>query len=460
VTERILLINPPVLAADAVQVGLYAEGLPFGLLQIAARLREAGTEVRFLDMMGYPDRDAAGALRPEHRWGSKPAGDNATRLRRDVFLYGRSMRWLGRRLGEGPEPDEVWVTCCISFNYEPAFEVIRLCRRRFPRARIRLGGFHATQFPEHAAESGADDIHRGRYLPAEGRFPAIDLLEERPPIWIFRLALGCRYRCSYCSNALYTSEVVFDPRAVAREIVRLRTRWGIREFSNWDPNVMLQSEVLESFLDIMGAAGAPARLKFEMGIQPDRLTPRILAKMRSAGVTAMTIPFESAEPAMMRRFGKPYRMSASMDAVAACRAAGFDTARFHCTWVVGLRDESWRHVFRTYFGVLKAGGLPTPFPLTPTPGTREYARHEPYLRGKDPSELNGHLWPALPSREHVRLYDRVFRIINQADPRRAARLAKGLPRDAERAFEREYEWYLEGPHRPGDATGTEGEVQG
>lgn len=451
--RRILLINPPVLAVDPFQVDLYAEGLPFGLLQIAAQLRESGVAVRFLDMMGYPELRGATALVPAHRWGRLSAGDVDVETELDVFRYGRSLRWLARQVERGPAPHEVWVTGCISFNAPLVHEVIRLCRRRFPRARIVLGGFYATQHPEHARACGADEIHAGYYRPAHGVFPAIDLLERVPPIWIFRLALGCRYRCSYCSNALHDSEVVFEPAAVVREIVRLRREWGVQVFSNWDPNVMLQGKVLGEFLDRVAAAGAPARLKFEMGVQPNRLTPQLAAKMRRAGVEAMTIPFESAEASMMRRFGKPYRMQASMDALALCRELGYDTARFHCTWVVGIRGESWRHVFRTYFGVLKAGGRPTPFPLSPSPGTREYERHEPWLRGKDLAELNGHLWPTLPSVEHVRLYGLVQRIINQTDVRRAAQLAKRLPRDAERAFAREYEWFLRGPHRVGDEVG-------
>lgn len=446
---RILLINPPVLAVDATQVGLYAEALPFGLLQIAARLRSDGARVRLIDMMGYPEQGVDRVLRRPNRWGRKPAGDNSTRMHRDVFLYGRSLRWLKQRLSREPAPDEVWVTCCISFNYEPAHAVIRLCRTLFPKARIRFGGFYPTQFPDHARASTADVIHSGRYLPAEGVFPAIDLLEHRPPIWIFRLVLGCRYRCSYCSNALVGSEVVFEPAAVAREVMRLHREWGVQEFSNWDPNVMLQTPVLEEFLEVMTAAGAPVRLKFEMGIQPDRLTPALMIRMQRAGVVAMTIPFESSEPAMMRRFGKPYRMQAAMDAVARCRDLGYDTSQFHCTWVVGIRGESWRHVFRTYFGVLRAGGQPTPFPLSPTPGTREYDRHEAFLRGKDLADLNGHLWPTLASREQVDLYELAFAVVSQADPRRAARLARQLPHDAAAEFERHYEWYLRGPHRPG-----------
>ena len=119
--------------------------------------------------------------------------------------------------------------------------------------------------------------------------------------------------------------------------------------------------------------------------------------------------------------------------------------------ISGFRDESLTHVFRTYFGVLKAGGLPTPFPLSPVPGTREYERLEPHLRGKELSELNGHLWPALPSARHVALYDILYDVIRQEDAESAAGRARDLPAQIREAFDREMAWYLEGPHRPGDA---------
>ena len=50
--SRILLVNPPVLAADLVQFDLYAEAYPYGLYQIAGLLRGRGDEVHLLDMMG------------------------------------------------------------------------------------------------------------------------------------------------------------------------------------------------------------------------------------------------------------------------------------------------------------------------------------------------------------------------------------------------------------------------
>lgn len=448
--RNVLFVNPPVLAVDLYQVGLYAEAIPFGLLQIATHLGEQGDRVSFLDMMEYPNGDFGAALAPARLWGRKPVGDARSTTSRDVFLCGKPLAWLDARLEQVPAPDEIFVTCCISFNYEPAHAVVRRLRARFPKALLRFGGSYPSLFPEHAARAGADVVHQGHYEAAVRVLPRLDLLEQKPNVWIFRLVLGCKYRCSYCINAQRPVEVVGEPEQTAAELLRIHQRWGVREFSNWDPNVMLRADVLGAFLDRLIERDAPVELKLEMGVQPDLLTAPMAEKMLRAKVTGMTIPFESAEPSMMKRFGKPYAMQASMDAVAMCRQLGFDTRRkFHCTWVVGIRGESLRHVFRTYFAILKAGGLPTPFPLSPCPGTREYELHREALGDKDLADLNGHLWPTFESAEQVALYRQVFEIINQPDPTRAAALAGALPAAAAEAFARELAWYQQGPHQPG-----------
>lgn len=451
-TRCVVFVNPPVLAADRTQVDLYAEALPFGLLQVATLHASRGDHVRFLDMMEYLDEDGFdGAIQPGRLWTTKPAGDIHCRGRRNLYRVGRPLSWLRDRLSEGPAPDEIAVTSCISFNYETTHAVVRTCRELFPGARVRLGGFYPSAYPDHAARSGADEVFVGRHREADEVFPALELLGREPKVWLFRLVHGCRYRCSFCMNRVERTEEVADPARVVDNLLAVARRHGVRTFSNWDPNVMLGARVLERFLDLVIARDLGVELKFEMGVQPDRLTPGIALKMKRAGVTAMTIPFESSEPEMRKRFGKPYGVRQAMDAVAMCRDLGFDTAdRFHCTFVIGVRGESLRHVFRTYFAILKAGGRPTPFPLSPAPGTREYRLHEPYLRGKDLSELNGHLWPALESDEQVALYDRLFRIVNEPDVRRAAVAAADLPADAREEFDRQMAWYLEGPHRVGD----------
>ena len=243
-------------------------------------------------------------------------------------------------------------------------------------------------------------------------------------------------------NPVKEVEAAADPVAVADEICRIHERYGVKAFSNWDPNVMLRTDALGVFLDAMIERAAPVELKFEMGVQPDRLDPELAEKMRRAGTVSMTIPFESAEPKMARRFGKPYRVEDPIRAVRMCRELGFSTRSFHCTWVIGVRGEGWRHIFGTWLSVLECGGLPTPFPLTLTPGTREHDLHREQVEGKDLSELNGHLWPTLPSYEATRLYDLVLEIVSQPDLDKGRALARRLPARAAKAFEREVERLL------------------
>lgn len=449
--RRLLFINPPVLAVDRFQVLLYAESIPFGLLQIATYELSRGNDVEFFDMMGYLEAGFENVIAPENRCCHKRAGSaQVSGLTRPVYLYGLPMSALQEKLARMEPPDEVYVTTCISFNWELAHQVVALCRAAFPKTRILLGGFYATAFPEHAARSGADVVHQGRHLEAEAHPPRLDLLSARPSVWLFRIVMGCRYRCSFCLNSFYKTEIINEPAAVVQEIMRIRSTTGIRNFSCWDPNVMLESETMLEFLALMARERSDVRLNFEMGIQPDRLTPDFIQKMMQAGVEYMTIPFESSEAAMMKRFGKVYRMQHSMDAVAQCRSQGFDTSRFHCTWVVGIPGEGYRHIFRTYFGVLKAGGFPTPFPITVSPGTREYTRHKELVAGKELDELNGHLWPLQGSAKDVERYERMFEVINQPTAEKAASLALNLEPEARDEFFRQMDWYLKGPHVVGD----------
>ncbi|MBN1774400.1 MAG: hypothetical protein JXB32_24280, partial [Deltaproteobacteria bacterium] len=103
----------------------------------------------------------------------------------------------------------------------------------------------------------------------------------------------------------------------------------------------------------------------------------------------------------------------------------------------GLRDEDLGALFRTHLLILRCGGKPMPFPLTPTPGTREYDRHEEHLAGKDLDLLNGHLWPCLGPASTVRLYDRVLRVVSAMDVESAREQAAHLPPRVRELFERE-----------------------
>jgi len=414
---------------------MYAESIPFGLVKIATYLRQRGHEIHFIDMMGYWDGDFEKSCSEEYLWGYKSAGDNSVRdYEVPVYLYGLKLTYLEQVLEGIEPPDEIYITTCISFNFEIAFRIIELCRRSFSDAYIRLGGFYASYFPEHAKKSNADEIFVGNYTEAENLSPDLSVLPSIPSVWITRLSIGCKYRCSYCANAFYDNQQVYSPAQAADDIEKVFLRYNITTFSNWDPNIMLNRKVLNEFLDEIIKRELPIELKFEMGIQPNLLTEETAVKMYQAGCRAMTIPFESANPEMMKRFGKPYRIESSIKAMQMCKKIGFDVSKFHCTFVVGIRDEGLQHVFETYSRILKTGGHPTPFPLSVTPGTREWELHKEFVNGKELDELNGHLWPCLGSREDVELYQVILKIISRQVDNETLTLLNLLPSHVREEF--------------------------
>ena len=429
---RILLINPPVLAADLVQFDLYAEAYPYGLYQIGAWLRGRGDEVRLLDMMGYDvnvDADLASfseaALRP---WRRLPAGSAAVQgLKKDLYWYGMPLDALRDRLRDLGDLDEVWVTCAINFNRPPAMEVIRVVREQVPAATIRLGGAWPTCSPEDAAAAGADEVFQGRMDEADALLPDFSLAENPIDIGLFRLSNGCDKRCSFCVNSRQERQLFYPVDAVRDYLHACHETWGLRTFSNWDPNIMLFPEVLDEFLALSAREDWGFGFKFEMGVQPDRLSPALLAAMRDAGVESLTIPVESVHAPTLRNMRKHYTGIASLKALAHAARLGFDVSRFHCTFIIGLPYDDLRMVLRLYHGILHLGGLPCPFPITVVPGSLEHERYGDRIRGKPMEALNGHLWPLVDRAEDVEMYDALLNVLYLPYSTRAEAFLDRLP---------------------------------
>ena len=338
---RILLINPPVLAADLVQFDLYVEPYPYGLLQIGAWLKDRGDEVHLLDMMGY-DVNAVTELSGFSEadltpWGRLRAGSREVEgLEKEVYWYGLPLGALRERLRDLGELDEVWVTCAMNFNRPPAFDVIRVVREMSPGATIRFGGAYPTCSPEDAKESGADEIFQGRMEDADRLLPNFGLTDRPIEFGLFRLSNGCDKRCSFCVNSRQERKVFYPVEEVRDYLWRYHEAYGITEYTNQDPNIMLFEDTLHGFLEMSAREEWGFGVKFDMGVQPGRLDRPLLEKMRDAGVRTLTVPVESVDATTLKRMRKHYSGISSFRVLRDAAELGFDVSRFHCTFIIGL----------------------------------------------------------------------------------------------------------------------------
>ncbi len=436
--KHIVFVNPPVQVVSRWQLLQYPEPYPYGLLKLGTWLKKQGHSVRLIDLMEYDHYKSWYLSKwPAHvpEYGRKRSGNNRVDSEwRPSYLLGRPLSELRKALNDGERPDEIWVTACLTFNWETAHDAIAVCKEVFPDIPVRLGGIYPTLMPEHAATSLADDIVEGKNEAAEWEVGDLSLYESPPEIGLFNLATGCSNRCSFCINHRWKPTLRFKPKQVLYYLLAVRKRFGIRQFANWDPNVMLFPDALDQFLDLMIAAGTDVRMSFNMGIQSNRLTSSIAEKMLKAGVNQMTIPFETSDPIMLKRFKKPYRFGAPVRTLRLLREVGFKVGRFHSCSLFAYDDETIRFLFRTYITMVMLGARPIFSPLAPVPGSQEWERLQPLIAGKPLDELNGYLFPLLGSAEKVRLYDDLIALCHQPELADAIRLARDLPAEYERQF--------------------------
>lgn len=95
-------------------------------------------------------------------------------------------------------PDRIYVTSLFSYSWRAVHEAVHFYKSKYPNVKVSLGGIYASLLPEHAALSGADEVHVGLYPEAEDLMPAWDLVPEWDGSILFA-SRGCVRKCGFCS---------------------------------------------------------------------------------------------------------------------------------------------------------------------------------------------------------------------------------------------------------------------
>jgi hypothetical protein len=412
---KALLVNPWVV--DLAAYDLWSR--PLGLLYLGALLEQRGWQVGLIDCMdrrhpslavagGRDDGSGRGKYRRERfdvaqaLSGSRRGviGDLLSSLGRPFRRYGISDTAFDQdALAIGP-PDLILVTTRMTYWYPGARQAIDRLRRLFPKALIALGGVYATLCQAHARQwSGADVVIEGegenQVLKmadsiAPGRFDALpvdlDRLDDLPlPAW--RIAhhrdapavltsRGCPMRCAYCASSnLFPSHRRRDPGRVADEILRLVQDFGARDIAFYDDALLSErTRCFEPLLDLLIAAGAPARLHTPNGLNASLIDEALAVKMRRARATTLRLSLETANATHLKRLNRPADVDGFLRAMEALRHAGFERRQLGVYLLAALPGQEESEVRDSIDLVLDAGGVPLVGEYSPLPGTAEWPR--------------------------------------------------------------------------------------
>jgi len=184
---------------------------------------------------------------------------------------------------ETPAPDKVYVTSLFTYSWRAVHSAVKYYKGRFPKAQVSLGGIYASLLPDHAALSGADEVHVGLYSDAEDLMPAWDLVPEWDGSILFA-SRGCIRKCGFCS----VPKLEGRPQAFKFEIRHLI--WpGHSRVILWDNNILGNANWRPIFDEI---AQLGLEVDFNQGLDARLITDEVAQRLSELRFHSLRIAYD------------------------------------------------------------------------------------------------------------------------------------------------------------------------
>jgi radical SAM superfamily enzyme YgiQ (UPF0313 family) len=370
---RVLLINPYYPISET-------PSPPLGLAYLAAALETTGIEVKILDFVVYPyRRDGLESFLKRfkpHIVGATAVTmtfDHAQGIIKDVKTINPDILTV---MG-GPH-----VTFCASQTLHaiPELDIIVLGEGEETLVDLtsavkdnrhlntvdgiayRIGsGVNVTAKRNFIQELDSLPLPARHLLPL-GRYRALKL-----PISM-TTSRGCPYQCIFCVGRKMVGAKVRNnsPDRVAAELQNL-ANFDFHQINIADDLFTADKQHCNAVCDEMIKRNL--KIKWTSFARVDTISEELLAKMKTAGCTAVSFGIESANPDILKTIKKGIRLQQVVDAVRMCRQVGI---RPYASFILGLPGETQDTIKETaaFAEKLQQEGLAYGFhTLAPFPGT-------------------------------------------------------------------------------------------
>lgn len=413
-----LLINPWIYDFSAHDLWLK----PYGLLQLAGRLRGAGYSIHYLDLLDpfhpelpvLPRRKSYGTGSFYREIVPKPAFFQD--VPRRFYRYGMPFELFLKELAS-IRFKAVMLTCTMTYWYSGLFALIDFFARKYPQTPIYIGGIYARLCGEHLSDfiqnhfpwldfeivNGEPNefIKRlqGRYPPSgvpHGRaYPVFDL-QRRIPYVVLLTSEGCPFNCPYCaSRRLYPAFKQKNPQTVVEEIVYWHKNYDISDFAFYDDALLVNFDHhLAVILEEICRMGLKVRFH-----TPNAMHARFIGResallLKQAGFTTIRLGLERIE----ERFDSKVTAEEFRGAIEHLKNAGFTSKELGAYVLYGVPDESFDAIKRTIVFLDTLGVMPYLAEFSPIPHTSFFKLAQESSRypiGDEPLCQNNTVFPAL-----------------------------------------------------------------
>jgi anaerobic magnesium-protoporphyrin IX monomethyl ester cyclase len=254
-----------------------------------------------------------------------------------------------------PLSSDVYGIYCMTSQYKWVKQVCLFLKEYNPKAKIVVGGPHATCCPEDFFKLGVDNVVQGYGDYAlndilngvEGRLFFQNLMPDRSIFSQYKYKRtingkkafhintirGCPYSCNYCDKKSVGREVFYRPvGAVLDEIDFLMDKYETNSFVIYDDIFTLLPKRVERFCQEF----KKRNIQWRCWARTDLVDREMLAYMKECGLTSITFGVESGDDTVLSRINKKATVNDNWNALRNCAIVGIPV---RCSLMFGNPGE-------------------------------------------------------------------------------------------------------------------------
>lgn len=306
-------------------------------------------------------------------------------------------------------PDVVGISACFTPNYDDAFRIAELAKEILPRAKIVLGGSHATIDYQNVINDQPVDIvvrgdgeetfldllnnmEKGDYVNTRGtvvktasgvvtnetRLPIQDLdsvpfpsydgmnidyylgYDEKSrirkflsePIGSIMSSRGCHYNCIFCAtDKVFKKFRGRTPKNVVSEIEYLVNKYGVKEIVFHDDCFLASKDRVRGVCDEILKRGIKIRWHAGPGMSVWLLDEELLTIMNRSGLYRIALTIESGCEETLKFIRKKINLDKAREIINICNRLGI---RVSANFIIGFPHETKEHIDKTRDYIMNA----------------------------------------------------------------------------------------------------------
>lgn len=420
--KKALVVVPPL---DLTAMGLrdftpdYITDFPLSALKLLSHYRGQGFDVGYLDGLNTWERRSGNTrdlLKESRIERHAECGNYANEgLTRPIYRVGVTRDELDRLLRQFPaDVDEVAIPSIFTYSWRSTWDVIELAKRRFPHARVRLGGIYPTLCHEHALGSGADEVVAGHVPEIASEWLDVDVWKRfAGGRMALKASYGCNRSCSYCAVGLLEGRF---SRADDDDLFRQLDTYvaaGLKELHFWDSDIAADRAHFDRILDYFIELNREITLGVPSGFALHTFDVDLGRKMRQAGFRNIVVPVETTRRDKLKEFHRAPYARGFESVVAAALEAGFEPHNTNVVLMIGYPEQTREDLLEDLRAVVRTGGFIDLRVYTPIPGTGDYERYRDVIGQRPIEDLDSFLFPMASPELPAQLLEDVYKVFNR-----------------------------------------------